>query len=122
MKRPWDAIAWWEIRRVPFNLLVLVVGVLSGISLELIGSRFVNPGEDVVEPFGIVFWAIAYAVSANICYSLGWITELLWSWGDTTRTEALRPKIFRWGMIFSAAVTLLPGVLILLAWALSGFK
>jgi hypothetical protein len=122
MKRPWDAIAWWEIRRVPFNLLVLVAGVLSGITLELIGSRFVNPGEDVVEPFGIVFWAVAYAISANICYSLGWITELLWSWGDTTRTEALRPKIFRWGMIISAAVTLLPGVLILLAWALSGFK
>ena len=122
MKRPWDAIAWWEIRRVPFNLLVLVAGALSGFTIELIGSRFVAPGEDVVEPFAIVFWVIAYAVSANICYSLGWVTELLWSWGDTTRTEALRPRIFRWGMIFSVAVTLLPGVLILLAWALSGFK
>lgn len=107
MKRPWDAIAWWEIRRVPFNLLVLVAGVLS---------------EVILEPFGLVFWIIAYAVSANICYSLGWITELLWSWGDTARAEALRPKIFRWGLIFSVAVTLLPAAVVLLFRVFSGFK
>jgi hypothetical protein len=122
MKRPWDSIAWWEKRRIPFNLLVLVAGAISGLIVEVIGSRFESSGEDVVEPIGIVFWVIAYAVSANICYSLGWITELLWSWGDTARTEVLRPKIFRFGVIVSIALTLLPGVLVLLAWIFSGFK
>jgi hypothetical protein len=30
MQRPWDAIVWWELRRIPFNIFVLVTGVLSG--------------------------------------------------------------------------------------------
>jgi hypothetical protein len=61
-------------------------------------------------------------VAANLCYSLGWITELLWSWGDTSRTEALRPKIFRLGIVTAIVLTLLPGILIPLAWAVWGFN
>ena len=122
MKRPWDAIAWWEIRRIPFNLIVLVVGFASGLVIELVGSRLVRPGEDVEEPIGIIIAVIGYAVAANICYSLGWITELLWSGGDTTRTEAIRPKVFRLGIIFSVVLTILPAILIPLAWAIWGFK
>ncbi|SRR5712691_788864 len=122
MKRPWDAIAWWEIRRIPFNLIVMVAGIASALVIELIGSRLVRPGEDIEEPIGIVIGVISYAVAANLCYSLGWITELLWSWGDTTRTEALRPKVFRLGIIISVVLTILPGILIPLAWAIWGFK
>ena|SRR5712691_2673545 len=122
MKPPWDAIAWWEIRRIPFNLIVLVVGFASGLVIELVGSRLVRPGEDVEEPIGIIIAVIGYAVAANICYSLGWITELLWSGGDTTRTEAIRPKVFRLGIIFSVVLTILPAILIPLAWAIWGFK
>lgn len=122
MKPPWDAIAWWEIRRIPFNLIVLVVGFASGLVIELVGSRLVRPGEDVEEPLGIIIVVIGYAVAANICYSLGWITELLWSGGDTTRTEAIRPKVFRLGIIFSVVLTILPAILIPLAWAIWGFK
>jgi hypothetical protein len=122
MKRPWDAIAWWEKRRILFNLAVLAAGVVSVLVIELIGSHLARLGEDVEEPIGILVGVIGYAVAANVCYSLGWITELLWSWGDTTRTEAFRPKIFRMGLGFSVVLTLLPGVLVPLAWAIWGFK
>ena len=122
MKRPWDAIAWWEKRRLPFNLVVLAAGLVSGLVIELVGGRLVKPGEDVEEPLGMILGIVAYAVAANLCYSLGWITELLWSGGDTSRTEPLRPKIFRLGLIASIALTLLPGILIPLAWAIWGFK
>lgn len=122
MKRPWDAIAWWEKRRILFNIVVLVSGILSGLAIEIIGDRFASPGEDVEEPIGIVIAVVAYAIAANLCYSLGWITELLWSGGDTARTEAFRPRIFRLGMIISIVLTLLPGILIPLAWVLFGFK
>jgi hypothetical protein len=122
MKRPWDAIAWWEIRRIPFNLLVLAAGALSILIIELIGTRLVKPGEDVEEPIGMLIAVAAYAVAANLCYTLSWITELVWSRGDTSRTESRRPKIFRAGLIFSAALTLLPAILVPAAWLIFGFK
>ena len=122
MKRPWDAIAWWELRRIAFNLILLVVGLISGFIIEFVGSRLVKPGEDVEEPLGIMVGVIAYAVAANLCYSLGWITELVWSGGDTSRTEAMRPKVFWLGTIFSAVLTILPAILVPVAWAVWGFK
>jgi hypothetical protein len=114
MKRPWDAVAWWEIRRIPFNLLILALGLVSGSILAFAGSRLFGPDANFGNPF---FGVILYAVLANLCYTLGWITEILWAWGDTAQTEKLRPKIFRIGLIFSGSLTLLPAILIPLIWA-----
>ena len=88
----------------------------------LIGRRYVNPGEDVIEPMAMFAGAAVFGVAANLCYTLGWITELLWSRGDTSRTEAIRPKVFRAGVIFSAGLTLLPAILVPLLWVLWGFN
>ena len=121
MKGSWDAILWWEKRRIAFNLVVLVAGILSILIVELIGSRLAKAGEDVVEPIAILMGVIVYAVAANLCYSLGWITELLWSGGNTSRTAELRPKVFRLGMILSIVLTLLPAVVLPLVWAIWGF-
>jgi len=122
MQRPFDAIVWWELRRIPFNILMLVVGVLSVSSILVLGSYFVQPGEDVIEPFAVIAGVVVYGVLANLAYTLGWISELLWSWGDTARTEPMRPRVFRIGLAFSVALTLLPAVLIPLAWIIFGFR
>jgi hypothetical protein len=122
MRRPWDAIIWWEFRRIPFNIIIFVVGILSLGSILLIGSYFVTPGEDVIEPLAMIFGVIVYGVIANLAYTLGWVTELLWSWGDTERTESLRRRIFWLGVVFSVGLTLLPAVLIPLAWIIFGFQ
>jgi len=121
MKRPWDAIVWWEKHRILFNLAVFVAGLVSIFVIVMVGSHLVKPGEDLEEPLGAIIGVFVYAVAANVLYTLGWITELLWSGGDTARTEAMRPKIFRTGIIFSVALTLLPGVFVPLAWAIWGF-
>jgi hypothetical protein len=121
MKRAREAIVWWEKRRIVFNLAVLAAGLVSGLAIELIGSRLAQPGEDVEEPLGIIVGVIVYAVAANAFYTLGWITEILWSGGDSARTEAIRPKVFRLGVIFSIVLTLLPGILVPIAWAIWGF-
>ena len=119
MKRPWDAIAWWEIRRIPFNLFMLVIGLGSGFLFLLAGSHVFNPEEHFGSPFlAVVF----YGLAANLCYTLGWITELLWGWGDTTQTEKIRPKIFRLGLIFSASLTLLPAIILTMIWAFHNFR
>jgi hypothetical protein len=115
MKRPWDAIAWWEIRRIPFNLLVLAIGLVSGSIVAFAGSRLFGPDANLGNPFiGIML----YGLAANFCYTLGWITELLWGWGDTAQTESIRPKVFRVGLVFSASLTLLPAIAIPLIWAI----
>jgi len=115
------AVVWWEKRRILFNLAVLAAGLVTGLVIELVGSRLAQPGEDVEEPLGIIVGVIVFALAANVCYTLGWITEIIWSGGDVARTEAMRPKVFRIGLIFSIIITLLPGILIPVAWAIWGF-
>jgi hypothetical protein len=119
MKQPWDAVTWWEIRRIPFNLLILAAGVVSGFIVVLVGSHVFKPDQD----FGSPLLAVAvYAVAANLCYTLGWVTELLWAWGNTAKTSAIRQKVFRVGLIFSVSLTLLPALVLSLIWAVRGFR
>lgn len=119
MREPWDAVAWWEIRRIPFNLLILAAGVVSGFIVALIGGHVFKPDQD----FGSPLLAVAmYAVAANLCYTLGWMTERLWAWGNTAKTSAIRPKVFRIGLIFSVSLTLVPALVISLIWAARGSR
>jgi hypothetical protein len=118
MKRPWDAVVWWEIRRVQFNLVILVVGLVSAFVVAFVGGRVFGAYQDVGSPF---MQAAFYAIAANLCYTLGWISELLWAWGNTAQTETIRPKVFRIGLIFSASLTLLPAIVVSLVWAAHRF-
>ncbi len=118
MKPPWDAFSWWEMRRLPFNLAVLVAGGLTLFAVEVIGARFVPPGQDAIEPMLLFIVIPAYVIAANICYTLGWLTEILWSGGDTSRTSPYRVRIFWLGTAFSVVITLIPSVLIPVLWAI----
>jgi hypothetical protein len=121
-RRPYDAIAWWERRRISFNAILLVTGACSVGIIEGVGALLVRPGDDVVEPLALIAGVIVFAIAANACYTLGWITELLWSRGDTARTEGIRPTIYRRGLLLSVAVAAAPGILIPLAWLLFGVR
>src|SRR5476649_1371029 len=95
-----EVILWWELRRIPYNLAVLAAGITTILVIELTGARLVAPGEDVIEPMAIIVGSGLYAVSANLGYSLGWITELLWSGGDPSLTREKRTKISLTGLGF----------------------
>jgi hypothetical protein len=122
IRQPFDAIVWWELRRIRFNLWLLAAGAVSFGVILFIGSKLVHPGEDVIEPLALIAFGLIYVVGANVLYTLGWITELLWSGGDTSRTSAQRPSIFRKGIIFSIAVTLAPAMIVPLLWWIFGFQ
>lgn len=121
IEAPWDAIVWWEIRRIPFNLAVGLVGFAASLTVVCVGGLLVKPGEDFVEPMLLIFGGVAYGLLANAFYTLGWVSELLWTWGDTSKTAPLRNRIFWLGLAASAGLTLLPAGAVVVLWALSGF-
>lgn len=116
MKRPWDAIVWWEIRRIPYNVTLAILGLMTISAVLWIGSHFAAPGQDVLNPLGLIIVVVLYGLAANAFYTLGWISELLWSGGDTSRTASLRRRVFLLGLIASCAITLLPVVVIGSLW------
>lgn len=116
MKRPWDAVIWWEIRRIPYNVTLAIVGVMTIGAALWIESHLAAAGESVLNPLGLIVGVVLYGLAANVFYTLGWISELLWSGGDTSRTESLRRRVFLVGLIASCAITLSPVVLIPSLW------
>jgi len=107
MKEPWDAVFWWELRRIPFNLALLVVGMVSVVSFSAAGSLLVGK---LVAPALLVVGVVAYAIAANAFYTLGWVSELLWSGGATSKTAGYRRRTFYVGLAGSVALTLVPAL------------
>lgn len=122
MDRPGDAIVWWERRRIAFNVVLLFVGAFTLFVIQIIAAILVRFGADIVKPAGIPSFILEYLLAANVCYTLGWVSELLWSDGDTSRTELMRPAVYRWGLVFSVTVTLLPAVFVPVVWLLQGVR
>lgn len=120
----WDVILWWEGRRFFFNMIVAAAGTLTCVLLiscaliaePLVGEAIGIPDPPIFAPIAI----FAYGIMANICYTGGWITELLLARFNTgINTTAFGLGAFRLGVKFSIGLTILPG---LLAWAVFLFR
>jgi hypothetical protein len=106
-----EVIGWWESRRGPFNLAVGLAGVvaivLSASFSLIVGTECGVPDPPLFAVFGI----FAYGVMANVCYTGGWVAELLFFKSSEARRR-FGTKAFRWGFTFSVFITALPGLLI----------
>ena len=116
--RTWfSVILWWELRRVPYNLLMLIVATfpLAVLALILVTNPL-PPDEDIGNPFISI---ILFALGANLAYTLGWMAELLSRriWKEESRT--LGPKFFTLGVIFSVFLCLCPGLIVFVFWLIS---
>jgi hypothetical protein len=112
----WSIVGWWERRRLVYNLVLAVAGVLSLGAQSLftvLPPRSAAP--DV--PLGLV-GVLAYAVLANLCYTAGPAVDVYIRrrWGDGY--AVVGPTLFRYGFVFSVGLTLLPIPLSFLGWAL----
>jgi len=75
LRSAWEVFAWWEARRVPFNLMVGVTGIVTGaiilfaalLAETYLGEPIGLPDPPIFVVFGIVF----YAIMANICFAGG---------------------------------------------------
>ncbi len=91
---------WWERRRLPFSL---IVGAGGGASLLAHGALGWLEGND---PFllPVLVWLL---VVANVCYTLGPVTESILHriWGR--EVLPVGPHLFRAGLALSVGVTFL---------------
>ena len=111
--RPLEIIWWWELRRIPYNVIVGMVGAVS-LALFLVfiwNSGHLQPGKDAVEPMAL--FAAPFAV--NFCYTAGWVVELL--------LVALKKHevgcgitMFVAGTVFSLIVVMIPSVIWGVVW------
>lgn len=99
-------------RRFRFNLYVGAVGVVTWLLVMIAGSAAVKPGVDFEEPLVMIFGPFVYAFLANICYTLGWIVDIL-------LPEVPRTRLYKVGVIFSVGLTALPGVWAVVAWLMT---
>lgn len=109
-------IRWWEVRRIPYNLVVGAAGLLTclvvflmALASEILFHReFGLPKPPVFAIVGIAL----YGVGANLCYTSGWMSELIVRLLWPAHSEKFGMISFKFGMIFSIFLTLSPVFLI----------
>ena len=103
-----DIILWWELRRIPYNLIVGITGLVSLPLFYFFISRSnaLKPGEDAVEPIAL----LAAPVLMNICYTAGWVVEGFLDKAHSDEEEVLGPKLLSAGLKLSLFVVALPSV------------
>lgn len=102
---------------VSFNLCVGSAGLLSLGMVALIGRLPPHPG-GFPFPWGGV---LVYGVLANLCYTLGPVSDLVLRRALGDRAPAVGPVLFRYGFVFSLGLTLLPIPLAALGWLVRWF-
>jgi hypothetical protein len=112
----WHTIAWWEARRIPYNLIVGMTGVLSGALCFVTGmlcEHFLGDPIGIPDPPYFALLAVAaYGLMANLCYTGGWVAELLVRKIWPEQANAFGKISFFLGLIFSILLTLVPGIVV----------
>ncbi|MBX9687470.1 MAG: hypothetical protein K2X27_12255 [Candidatus Obscuribacterales bacterium] len=105
-------IAWWESRRLLFNLVVGLLGLPTILILAFFG---------LAELPLLISSTIEYGLLANICYTAGWAAELqARSWWKE-RAKHLGPVLFSLGFAFASFLTIATGFVAVLIFFLLSF-
>ena len=112
-----SAFAWWSVRRLRYNVALVVAGLLAFIAYVAVGSTLLpRDAEFEVTVFTMLFQGIGYLLMiglANVFYSLGPMSERVLRPRDP---ERYRHICFRLGFWFSVLLPFsIPAVLAVLA-------
>jgi len=110
------AIGWWEARRIPYNLIVGIAGIVTCIVIAMIGmgsyflfnSDFGLPGSPLLAIFGIII----YGVLANFCYTGRWVAELIVRKAWPQEADLFATRSFSLGLFLSVLLTLTPAIVV----------
>lgn len=108
VRSPGSVLAWWERRRLVYNLAVGVAG-LGTLTWVTLVDWLVGRG-----PIGVVPWqlVVVYGDAANLGYSLGAVAEIAIERFLKRPVYGLGPALFRHGLVFSVGLTLFPAAMI----------
>ena len=115
VRSPVSILAWWERRRLSYNVIVGLTGVATLLYVNVLGVitghglLIPRPGPDGPQQV----WAIVfYGVMANVCYSFGSVIEAVAERWLKRPIYGFGPALFRHGLVFSIGLTLLPAVIV----------
>lgn len=101
-----SVILWWELRRVPYNIVVGILGVISFVAYFFFISNadVLTPGEDAIEPIAL----LAAPFLVNIAYTAGWVVELVYRSHTGRKDTEIGPNLWLAGMAFSILAVFFP--------------
>ncbi|NNE32722.1 MAG: hypothetical protein HKN40_10160 [Winogradskyella sp.] len=114
--RKWySIILWWELRRIPYNLILIGLTAFLLLVISLIPNEgFVVVFTGPVLIVGTYLSILLYFIGANILFSLGWVLQIILRNFNETRIQFLIRNLFIIGIIISVLVTLSPIVILLI--------
>lgn len=116
-------VLWWEARRVPYNVVVGVVGLVSSAVMVTVAFMCESRGGAPIglpdPPAFAIVGVLLYGILVNVCYTVGWITELVVAKIWSVDTSRFGPIAFTLGTAFSVLVTLTPAGLVVAAAAIT---
>lgn len=102
-------ILWWELRRIPFNIVVGIYGsfclVIFFIAIE--SSGHLAPGEDAVEP--IALFIAPFVI--NALYTVGRLVEVPARLLRPNLPSDYGPRLLKLGLGFGMVLITLPAAL-----------
>jgi hypothetical protein len=107
-------VAWWELRRPVYNAIMGAVGIGSVAVVLAVAYTCENRGGALGlphSPLFAVFVALVYVMMANVCYTGGWVAELLVARVWRVDTRRFGPIALAVGTVFSVLLTLAPAVI-----------
>jgi hypothetical protein len=104
----WEIIRWWELRRLLYNAVLLVIGIASVLGMEFLIGKVIPVGEDAIEPMALALGVVVYGIMANAFYTSGWIVELVGRKRDEIQARLRAGKLFLFGLWFSCLLTSAP--------------
>jgi hypothetical protein len=98
--------AWWEARRLPFNLIVGTYGILCLVVFfaAITTSGHLQPGEDAVEPLALM----AAPIVVNVLHTLGWIVEITYRIVEPDVSSRFGPRLLKLGLGLGMFMSTLP--------------
>lgn len=107
----WDIMKWWELHRVPYNVVAMFTTFATIFIFEFLAVDMVKPGEDAIEPIAILVLLVVAALGWNLCYFLGPALDALLKNEKGTHG----PQLWTVGTIFSVVVLAAPITLFAIA-------
>jgi hypothetical protein len=108
-RRAHAIVVWWEIRRILYNLCLLIFAIFSYALLSILpwkGCVKILAGPALV--FASILGVILFFVMANVCYTTGWVVQLVTREWQAGWFDVHKSMLFIYGLLFSFFITLIP--------------